>query len=137
MAMEPTMMRSNNIGDRTIIAIRKMISSKHLLKNFAYPPLTIPMTFSCSTQSSYYHWANTVPPKYIHSYIQRLTIFTKITPLIYAFIFPLPLPSLVTNLFCRQTGYICIGFQMGWPSALYLASVSKISVGHDLPCSPT
>lgn len=107
MAMEPAMMRSNNTGDRTIIAIKEMISSKHLLKNFAYPtPLT---------QNKLRHFQSHSPTLHSHLIItgqthtrpnisiptsSGLPFLPKFSPLIYAFVFPLPSPSLVTNLFC-------------------------------------
>ena len=58
-----------------------------------------------------------------------------IPPLIYAFVLALPEPSLVINSCYLYIGCICIGFQIGLPSALIDAIAPHISVGQDLPDS--
>ena len=54
---------------------------------------------------------------------------------IYAFVFALPEPFPVINSCIRYIGCICIGFQIGRPSALILAIASSISVGQLFPVS--
>ena len=46
-----------------------------------------------------------------------------------------PEPETVMNSWSRYMGCMCMGFQMGRPSALYAASFSKISVGQLFPAS--
>ena len=60
---------------------------------------------------------------------------SKVPPAIYAFVIALPVPPIVTNSFIRNIGCICIGFQIGRPSALIEAIASRISVGQVFPCS--
>ena len=71
-----------------------------------------------------------------HNPLSKISIpASNVLPSRYAFVLALPIPSLVMKGFILNTGCMCIGFQIGLPSALYFVNSSNISVGQVLPAS--